>query len=95
MELPKETDKNEEKPRDMRHETWFTRRIAKILVHGLTDRITLLRTRTTVLDQYALDHAPSNVGQQVVVGLLLNASTARRLVDLGPAADDTAKVILI
>lgn len=88
--LPEEAE-DEERARDLSWETWLARRTAQVLARGLSDRVTLLRTRALVLDQYELDHAPTELGRQVIVGLILNPETAQRLVDLGPPADDTAK----
>ncbi len=89
--LPEEAE-DEERARGLSWETWLARRTAQVLARGLSDRVTLLRTRALVLDQYELDHAPTELGRQVIVGLILNPETAQRLVDLGPPADDTAKV---
>ena len=89
--LPEEAE-DEERARDLSWETWLARRTAQVLARGLSDRVTLLRTRALVLDQYELDYAPTELGRQVIVGLILNPETAQRLVDLGPPADDTAKV---
>jgi U3 small nucleolar RNA-associated protein 22 len=92
VDLLEEAAKDDQKAPDLSWTAWLTRRIAQVLARGLSDRVTLLRTRTLVLGQYDLDHTPASLGQQVVVGLILNPETSQRLVDLGPPADDTAKV---
>jgi len=72
----------------------MSRQVARVLTRGLTDRIALLRVQALPAKKYALDQAPGEADRQVVLGIMLDTANSQRLVDMGPPADDVAKVPL-